>query len=458
MMNDTVIKLKDISKVYKLYERNLMDRFKDTFLPGKTNRHRELIALNNINLSIKKSEIIGVVGRNGAGKSTLAKVISGITQATSGSMSIKGRIVPLLELGTGFNPDFTGSENIYFYCSLQGMRKKAIEKVYPDIVNFAELDEFIDIPVKKYSSGMKARLGFAVSVNIDPDILILDEVLSVGDELFKRKCFVKMEEFFSSGKTIIFITHNARSVLEICSRALLIHKGEMLIEGHPEIVIRQYRRLLGDKISKEEEGALLEEIRLLNQDKDLKIKKYKKQKKNKNLYNRLEHDLPEINKQEAFYLETFKSKSQKSSKKKKVDITSYAIFTEDDKEVNHLVSGELYKIKFTAKFHESVEKVQLGCMIYNEKSYNITGHFDPSSVYPVQQVLGHEELKYESCFFAALKPGIYGIQFVVKGLLAEKIGNVSTLRDGILFKVIEQGDTADIKGLVNLFISQTGKC
>jgi lipopolysaccharide transport system ATP-binding protein len=452
-MRNKVIECKNITKVYKLYERNLVDRFKDAFFPGKIKRHSLLYALKQVNLSVYQGEILGIVGRNGAGKSTLVKVMSGITQQTSGALTIKGKISPLLELGGGFDPDFSGRENIYFYCSLQGMNKTDIERIYPAIVEFSELEDFIDVPVKKYSSGMRARLGFAVSVNINPDILILDEVLSVGDELFKRKCFVKMEEFFSSGKTIIFITHSAQNIINICHRAVLMHKGELLLDGQPEFVIRQYRRLLNAKKSNDDMKTLLEDIRLLNQDNTLKNEQQEKFIKNKDVQDRIKEDIPYFNKPEAYYLDGFESKSVKLKKNKDVDIINYNLLNTKGQAVNHLIAGDTYHITFSARFNEPVEKVQQGCLIYNDKSIILSGNFSPSKLHPVQYVQAGEVVVYKTSFIAALKPGIYGIQFIVRGIKNKKTGYISSLRDALLFRIIEEKEDQGRNGFVNLFIT-----
>lgn len=221
---DIVISLKGISKKYNLYN-NKLDRLKESLHPRRKQYHRDFYALKNINLEVKRGEVLGIIGKNGSGKSTLLKIISNILTPTSGIVEIKGKVVALLELGAGFNPEFSGMENIYFYCSLLGFDRKQTDEIVDEIIGFAELGDYINQPVKTYSSGMKARLGFAVSVNVDPDILILDEVLAVGDELFRRKCYARMESFFKGGKTILFVSHEANSINELCSRAILLDRG-----------------------------------------------------------------------------------------------------------------------------------------------------------------------------------------------------------------------------------------
>jgi ABC-type polysaccharide/polyol phosphate transport system ATPase subunit len=239
MNNQSVIEVINVSKRYKLYK-SKKHRAIAALVPGLNKHHTDFYSLKNLNLQVKKGEIIGVIGRNGSGKSTLMKLIAGVTIPTSGSVRVKGKIVPLLELGSGFHPEFTGYENIYFYTAVMGYPKEIIRDKIKEIIDFADIGEFIDQPIKNYSSGMKSRLAFAVSVNIDPDILILDEVLSVGDSEFKEKSYRKIKEFFERQKTILYVSHSMSSVKELCSRAILIEKGELIMDDVPDAVIKYY--------------------------------------------------------------------------------------------------------------------------------------------------------------------------------------------------------------------------
>lgn len=243
MKDKTVIEIIDFSKKYKLYKKK-SHRARESLFPFLGKIHTEFYALKNINLKVKESEIIGILGRNGSGKSTLMKSISGIITPTSGKILVKGNIVPLIELGSGFHPEFTGLENIYFYASLLGFDKKQIEHKIDEIIDFADIGQFINQEFRTYSSGMKARLAFSVSVNIDPDILILDEVLSVGDAMFKKKSYDKIKTFFEMGKTILFVSHSMESVMSLCNRAIILDQGEMILDGETKFVADQYNRLI----------------------------------------------------------------------------------------------------------------------------------------------------------------------------------------------------------------------
>ena len=242
-MNDIAISLKNVSKYYKLYN-SPQDRLKESLSFSDKEYHKKFYATKNLNLEIKKGEIIGIVGKNGSGKSTLLKLITGVLTPDEGSIKVNGKISALLELGSGFNPEFTGMQNIFFYGTILGFSKKEMEEKLDDILAFADIGEFIDQPLKTYSSGMKSRLGFAVAVHIEPEILILDEVLAVGDILFKRKCYAKMEEFFKGGKTILYVSHDANSVKELCTRAIFLLEGSIIMDSDAKSVTQQYERYL----------------------------------------------------------------------------------------------------------------------------------------------------------------------------------------------------------------------
>lgn len=243
MTANLAIELIGVTKKYRLYS-SKRQRMISALFTMKKKSDKDFYAINNVNLRVKKGEIIGVVGKNGSGKSTLMKLVAGVATPTSGTVRTAGTIMPLLELGSGFHPEFTGLENIYFYAALNGYWKKDTDKIVNEILEFADIGEFINQPFKNYSSGMKARLAFAVSVNINPDILILDEVLSVGDATFKEKSASRMKDFFRQGKTILFVSHALPSIIELCSRAILVDKGEIIMDGLPEPVTKSYQKLV----------------------------------------------------------------------------------------------------------------------------------------------------------------------------------------------------------------------
>lgn len=249
-MEDYAIRIRDVSKVYKLYNRP-SDRLVDTFgLPGKK-AFKEHRALDHVSFDIKKGESIGIIGTNGSGKSTILKIITGVLNQTEGDVEINGRISALLELGAGFNMEYTGMENIYLNGTMLGYTREEVDERIPEILKFADIGDFIYQPVKSYSSGMFVRLAFAVAINIEPEILIVDEALSVGDVFFQSKCYKKFEEFKEQGKTILFVSHDLSSIARYCDRVILLNKGVMLGEGSPKEMIDAYKRVLVGQEQKE---------------------------------------------------------------------------------------------------------------------------------------------------------------------------------------------------------------
>lgn len=236
------IKVENLHKVYKLYAKP-SDRLRDAFGLAK-NRYTEHHALNGVDLEIKKGETVGIIGTNGSGKSTLLKIITGVLSPTSGDVQVEGRISALLELGAGFNMEYTGIENVYLNGTMIGFSKEEIDAKLQDILDFADIGDYVYQPVKTYSSGMFVRLAFAVAININPEILIVDEALSVGDVFFQAKCYHKFEEFKAMGKTIVFVSHDLSSISKYCDRVILLNKGDKLGEGSPKEMIDAYKRVL----------------------------------------------------------------------------------------------------------------------------------------------------------------------------------------------------------------------
>ena len=237
------VEINDVSKMFRLYHENVKS-LKEKVLFFRRRGYEEFWALEGIDIDVEAGETLGVIGRNGSGKSTLLKCITKILYPTTGKISTSGSIAALLELGAGFQADLTGRENIYLNASILGFSKKEVDRKFDEIVAFSELERFIDNHVRNYSSGMYIRLGFAIAINVDPDILIIDEVLSVGDEAFQRKCINKIEEIQSAGKTIIFVTHNVDITKEICSRVVMLDGGRIVKDGAPREVVTHYHQAM----------------------------------------------------------------------------------------------------------------------------------------------------------------------------------------------------------------------
>lgn len=240
-MNETIIKLTDVSLKFKL-QKEKVPSLKEFILRTikKNIEFKDFFALKNINLEIKKGESIGVIGRNGAGKTTLLRIIAGIYKPTSGKVEVKGKIMPIIELGAGFDMELTGKENIFLNGIILGMTRKEIEEKYDEIVEFSGLKDFINSPIRTYSSGMILRLGFSIATSINPDIILLDEVFAVGDEEFRRKCVKKIHDFKEKGSILIFVSHNMNAIKEICEKAIFLEKGEIKDYNYSNGVIECY--------------------------------------------------------------------------------------------------------------------------------------------------------------------------------------------------------------------------
>ena len=253
---DTAIRVQNLSKCYQIYD-TPRDRLKQFVVPrlqrlaGQPSKQyfREFWALQDVSFEIKKGETVGIIGRNGSGKSTLLQMICGTLNPTSGSVQTNGRIAALLELGSGFNPDFTGRENIYMNASVLGLSNEEIDARYNDIAAFADIGDFIEQPVKTYSSGMVVRLAFAVASSVDPEILIVDEALAVGDSVFQAKCYKRFQQMREKGATVLLVTHDIGTVVQLCNRAFVLHRGELVASGSPKDMGDEYRRRCAEEAS-----------------------------------------------------------------------------------------------------------------------------------------------------------------------------------------------------------------
>ncbi len=241
------LSVKDVSMKFNLSSEKV-DNIKEYVIKmlKRELMYQEFWALKHVSFDVKKGDRVGIMGLNGAGKSTLLKVIAGVLKATEGSVETKGVIVPLLELGAGFDRQYTGAENIFLYGAVLGYSKEFIQEKYNEIVEFSELGKFIDVPVKNYSSGMKARLGFSVATIVEPEILILDEVLSVGDAKFRKKCEKKIQGMFDKGITVLFVSHSSQQVLRMCNKGILLEHGELVAQGDVKDIVDLYERKMNE--------------------------------------------------------------------------------------------------------------------------------------------------------------------------------------------------------------------
>jgi len=444
-MNDVAISLKNVSKYYKLYNAP-KDRLKEALSPAEKKYHKRYYATKNLDLEIKKGEILGIVGKNGSGKSTLLKLITKVLTPDEGSIKVNGEISALLELGSGFNPEFTGIQNIFFYGTILGISKQKMKEKLNDIVQFADIGDFIDQPIKTYSSGMKARLGFAVAVHIDPEILILDEVLSVGDVLFRRKCYAKMEEFFKGGKTIIYVSHDTNSINELCTRAIFLHQGNIILDSDPNTVSKYYEKYLF--ANKENQEKIKNEILNLSIISDPETMQEKiNVEKNESEYNKnFLKNSPE--KQNAFLIPNMKPQSTVEYNDYDVGIDNIHIETQDGETVNVLVQDEVYNYCYTVSFGLAAKNASFSTQIKSEKGVRISGAALHNADIGVDVKKG-DQYKVTYTFTCQLLQGTYYTNTAVSALVDFERIYLNRMVDAFVFKVIKK-EKSIYAGLVHL--------
>ncbi len=431
-MNDIAISLKNVSKYYKLYK-SPQDRLKEALNFSGKQYHQKFYATKNVDLEIRKGEILGIVGKNGSGKSTLLKLITGVLQPDEGEISVNGKISALLELGSGFNPEFTGMENIFFYGTILGFTKEEMKEKVDDIVAFAEIGDFIHQPLKTYSSGMKSRLGFAVAVHIDPEILILDEVLSVGDELFRRKSYAKMEEFFRAGKTILYVSHNANSINELCTRAIFLNEGSILLNSNAKTVTTFYQKYLFAK--KDNVKKIIQEIK-----ESAKLKTYSNEK------NVTIGEKPKT----AFYIPDFKPSNMVIIKNFDAEISNPNLYDENDSKVNALLLKHRYRYSFDVEFNTDATNVSFSAQIKSEKGMRISQKSLSRDNNYISNVKKGDKFRINWFFTCYLLPGTYFIDCSTTGYIQSDEELMSQKKDIYCFKVIGTKRGASVGGIVTL--------
>lgn len=434
MVEGIAIKLVNLTKDYKLFRKPAY-RILETFLPGNQKYHRQFRALDNVSIEIRKGESIGIVGRNGSGKSTLLQIICGIVKPSSGDIEVNGKISALLELGAGFNPEFSGRQNVYLNGSILGLSQEEIDNRFDDILAFADIGEFIDQPVKSYSSGMFVRLAFAVAVSVEPEILVIDEALSVGDEAFQRKCFAHINSIQEKGGTILFVTHSAASVIELCSRAVLLDQGELLLSGSPKQVISRYQKLI--YAPEEKAHQLREDLRnlpdryVLGEDEiehDLENSHLSEQNTTLGLISGAEYDPNLVPVSTITY------------ERKGAVISDPAILNSAGELVNILQPGEKYFYRYQARFDVDVTKLKFGMLIKTLKGVEISGYSAPADELGLHDIRAGETILIKFPFTCSLNPGVY---FLNAGLL--KSGGdeeyLDRQLDAAMFRVEEKSDS-----------------
>ena len=351
-MSEVAIRVDDVSKLYKLYDKP-SDRLKESLGLTRKKLYKEHYALHNVSFDVKRGETVGIIGTNGSGKSTILKNITGVLNPSGGHVEIDGRISALLELGAGFNMEYTGIENIYLNGTMIGFSREEIDAKMQDILDFADIGDFVHQPVKTYSSGLFVRLAFAVAINIDPEILIVDEALSVGDVFFQAKCYKKFEDFKKMGKTILFVSHDLGSISKYCDRVVLLNRGKKLAEGTPKEMVSMYKRIMVNQDKAEEIAAHQMDMSSLEEDDEKEIKEAACEGQWKNHYN-LNPDVDEYGNGAA-------------------EIEDFAIIDENGNYTNAIVKGTRFRLKSKVKFKQDVHDPIFTYTFKNIQGVAITG-------------------------------------------------------------------------------------
>ena len=406
------IRVKDVKKVYKLYDKP-SDRLKEALgLCGKQKKHKEHYALNGVDLTVYQGESVGIIGTNGSGKSTILKIITGVVNPTAGEVEVNGRISALLELGAGFNMEYNGIENIYLNGTMIGFSKQEIDEKLQDILDFADIGDYVYQPCKTYSSGMFVRLAFAVAINIEPEILIVDEALSVGDVFFQAKCYHKFEEFKEQGKTIVFVSHDLSSISKYCDRVILLNQGNKLGEGEPKEMIDAYKRVLVGQyeVPETEESNPAEEEQTQEAVEDTAAN----QGVNPNL---LEYG------------------------NKKAEITEIYMCDEKGLRTTAIMKGSNFTIHMKVRFEMDLPSPIFAFTIKNIKGVEITGTNSMVEKAFLESVKAGEEMDISFTQKMDLQSGEYLVSFGLTGYEGDEFTVYHRLYDALNITVISDKDT-----------------
>lgn len=417
------IRVENVSKRYVMFDRP-EDRFKQMVVPrlerlvGRPTRryYRDFAALNDVSLEVGRGETVGIIGRNGSGKSTLLQIICGTLQPSSGRVDVNGRVAALLELGAGFNPEFTGSENVFLNAQILGVPRQEMEWRYDDIVRFADIGQFIDQPVKSYSSGMYVRLAFATAINVDPDILVVDEALAVGDEAFQRKCFARIEDIKDKGGTILFVSHGAQTIVQLCTRAVLLDAGEKILEGVPKTVVSQYQRLVN--LTGQQATALRAEIVDMGRCVEREPERKNRQKGDATQGPASEPagTVAGSKEDDAWFDPSLIASSRVEYERSGARITDIKVVTKDGRTVNVIRTGRNYSYEYTVEFEKNTQNVSFGMLIKSTQGVELGGgatNFSPRLL--LKEVTAGSRYRVRFNLTWALNPGTYFLNAGVMG-------------------------------------------
>lgn len=432
MSCDPLVIARQLSKTYRIYP-NPFDRVRQRLFPNGKKYYEEFTAVHRVDLELFPGETVGIVGKNGSGKSTLLKLISGVLTPTSGKLIVNGKVAPLLTIGAGFNSEFTGRENVMLNASILGLSDFEIQERFADIEAFADIGDFIDRPVRNYSSGMYSRLAFAVAIHIEPEILVVDEVLAVGDEAFGRKCFARIEQMRAKGTAILFVSHSVEKVLQLCDRALLMDKGRNLLTGSTKMVVAQYQRLLHSTGSEREN--IVREIKLLNKELDREGVVSDRTSLGLNFQHDSEGALRGKQKNEIILAPQIPSLSEVVYESKGAWIDNVQICDEQNQLVNCLKKGQKYTISYDVRFDLASSDICLEVNIVLVSGIMLGGYVFPHAGNSSMTVSCGSTYRVQFSFECVLLPGKYFLNVIVK----EKNNKILHKRtDALMFDVMQE--------------------
>ncbi len=418
MKNSIVVK--NLTKSYKLYGRS-MDRLKESLSVTGRVYHRDFRANDDISFSVKRGEVVGIIGRNGCGKSTLLKMITGVLSPTSGLIRVRGKITALLELGAGFNVEMSGLENLYLSGAISGYSQEEMKSKVDEIVEFAEIGEFIHQPLKTYSSGMKARLGFGFAIHTEPEILIIDEALSVGDAAFQRKCYARIEYMCEAEDiTVLFVSHSGGVIKQLCSRAILLSDGGLVIDGEPKKVVNLYEKFMsGGKT----------DIQKIRQEYEKMVSEEKKETKKVVL--------------NSYFNPNLKSKSLVEFRENGARIFDIKLLDETKSVVNIIEKHRVYTYTYMVKFSQEYESVRFAMRVKDTKGIVVSGH-----VMDIDSIKKDREYAVSFEFTNILNSGDYFCNAGVNSTIYGDTVKLHRIIDGYMFRVVDEDKGA--RGIVDM--------
>ena len=429
MNDDLAIRVENLTKMYRLYGKPV-DRLKEALHPLRKSYHKDFYALNGVSFEIKKGETVGIIGKNGSGKSTLLKIITGVLTPNFGSVEVNGNVSALLELGAGFNPEMTGMENVYLNGTIMGYSKEEMDEKVDGILDFADIGSFIYQPVKIYSSGMFARLAFALAINVDPDILIVDEALSVGDAAFQLKCYRKIEEFRTKKKTILLVTHSQETIIRYCTTAFLINNGKFIEKGTPKNIVDQYKKLTANLLYTDDKSLSL------NSDKELNPKELiEKELIHKEFYGKKWCDNFPVNVDHIEYGD------------KRAEIIDYGMFNQFGEHAVDFYSNENILVRIKVFFHKTIGDPIFAVTIKDTNGFEIVGTNTLAENIKIPATKKGSIIDVSFEFIPNLRTGAYSLNLGCTELEGDGLTVYHRLYDIIIFNIVSLKQTI---GLFNL--------